>query len=86
MMRRRSVHGAALAALAAIAVLSLSSALVVASPGSGISPPSARGDGVISGRVNVNTPNVVQLRTYADLRVFDDYAAEVLLCAVEEFV
>lgn len=67
-MNRRPLQGAA---LAATAVLLLSSAFVVASPGSGISPPSTRGDGVISGRVNVNTPHVVQLRTYGDLRVFD---------------
>jgi quercetin dioxygenase-like cupin family protein len=67
-MNRRSLQAAA---LAASAILLLSSAFAVASPGSGINPPSTRGDAVISGRVNVNTPHVVQLRTYGDLRVFD---------------
>jgi hypothetical protein len=52
-------------------VLFLSSAFVVASPGSGISQVSTRGDGVISGRVNVNTPHVVHLKTYGDIRVLD---------------
>jgi len=67
-MRLRSLQRAA---LAAIALLLLMAALVVASPGSGISPPSTRGDGVISGRFNVTTPHVVQLRSFGDLRVFD---------------
>jgi quercetin dioxygenase-like cupin family protein len=67
-MNRRSYLRAA---LAAIALLLLSTALVLASPGSGISPPSTRGDGVISGRFNITTPHVVQLRSFGDLRVFD---------------
>lgn len=67
-MNRRSVQAAA---MTAAAILVVSTTLVVASPGSGISGVSTRGDGVISGRVNINKPNVVQLRTYGDLRVFD---------------
>jgi quercetin dioxygenase-like cupin family protein len=67
-MNRRSIQAAA---LTAVAVLVLSTTLVVASPGEGINPPSTRGDGVISGGTNVNTPHVVQLRSYGDLRVFD---------------
>jgi quercetin dioxygenase-like cupin family protein len=67
-MNRRSLQAAA---LAAGLTLLLSSAFAVASPGSGISGVSTRGDGVIGGRVNINKPHVVQLRTYGDLRVFD---------------
>jgi quercetin dioxygenase-like cupin family protein len=59
------------AALAAGVMLLLSSSFVVASPGSGISPPSTRGDGVIADGFKVNTPHVVKLQSDGDLRVFD---------------
>src|SRR6185503_261032 len=66
-MKPRSFQAAALAA----GLTLLMSSAARASPGSGISGVSTRGDGVISGVVNVNKPHVVQLRTYRDLRVFD---------------
>ena len=67
-MNRRSFP---VAALAAGLILIVSSAFVMASPGSGISGVSTRGDGVISDRFKVNTPGVVKLQSDGDLRVFD---------------
>ena len=66
-MKPRSLQAAALAA----GLTLLMSSAVLASPGSGISGVSIRGDGVISGGANINKPHVVQLRTYGDLRVVD---------------
>ena len=59
------------AAVAASLTLLMTSASTVASPGSGISPPSTRGDGVIAAGFKVNTPGVVKLQSDGDLRVFD---------------
>ena len=67
-MQRRSLKAAA---AAATAMILMTAALVVASPGSGITGVSIRGDGVVDGRFKVKIPGKIKLQTKVDLRVVD---------------
>ncbi len=64
-------HTFQLAAVVALASLLLSAAIVVASPGFGITGVSTRGDGTISGPFKVNIAGAIKLQAHDDLRVFD---------------
>lgn len=52
-------------------ILLLSTTLASASPGSGVSGVSTRGDGIVNGKFNLNIPGFINLHTKGDLRVFD---------------
>lgn len=55
----------------AVAMVLTSTALVVASAGSGVIDVSTRGDGTVDGRLKVNIPGTIKLESHGDLRVFD---------------
>ena len=67
-MKQRSIKTAATGAMALILT---TAALVAASPGSGITGASIRGDGTVDGRFKVNIPGVLKLETRESLRVVD---------------
>jgi quercetin dioxygenase-like cupin family protein len=64
-------HSFKVAAAIATGVLLLTAAVVVASPGSGITSVSNRADGTADGRFKVNIPGTIKLEAHGDLRVFD---------------
>jgi hypothetical protein len=67
-MRRNPIR---LAAIAAAAVLLLSSSLVLATGGSGVVNVSTRGDGTVAGATNINIPGLIKLQAKRGMRVFD---------------
>ncbi len=68
MMKRHILQAAA---VSATALLLATAALVAASPGSGISAVSIRGDGTVEGSFKVNIPATIKLEAHGDLRVVD---------------
>ncbi len=58
-------------AICATVLLLATTAFVVASPGSGITAVSIRGDGTVDGRFKVNIPATIKLEAHGDLRVVD---------------
>jgi hypothetical protein len=58
-----------IAVAAATAVLLLTAALAIASPGSGVTGVLIRADGTVDGRFKVNIPGTIKLETRVDLHV-----------------